>query len=311
MKNIRKIMAIVLILLICFTIAPNNVQAASTSNIYTISESYQYPIIPGTSEWSELNTLEERVAACKIPDNILYNLTTEALVESVINYPLIVYMFAYDTTQMGYEKVKSYFTGLQELAIRDDAVEKLQQYLGQQGISVLNKRVAETILDNLTGSQNQDILSTFALMAETHYDYTPNGSRIALIYNMSYADHGTNEAEVSSEDAMYSSLHPNATSYGSINPAYNCHSYAWYNASTSNKYWLNGTYVTSYITDGSYTQVSTPRSGDIVLYEDGDHSGVYNGNGYVTSKWGMCKLYTHALTDCPYTVTGITYWRKN
>lgn len=311
MKKIRYKIAVIMILSIGFILSSKDVKAASIQSTYIISEPYQYPITPGTNEWNELKTLEERVRACEIPDYILSVLTTEALVESVVDYPLIVYMFAYDTTQMGYEKVISYFNGLQELATRTDALEKLQEYIYRQNSNILKRDIAETILENLTESNNQDLFSVFALMAETHYDYTPNGSRIALIYNMTYADHGTTQADVSSENATYSLLHSSAVAYGNINPAYNCHSYAWYNASTNNKYWLNGTYVTSYITDGSYRQVPSPAVGDVVLYENGDHSGIYKGSGYVMSKWGKCGLYYHPLTDCPYTVTGITYWRKN
>lgn len=47
---------------------------------YPITESYQYPVVPGMEEWAKLGSLQEMAEACQIPEEILSKMTTEALV---------------------------------------------------------------------------------------------------------------------------------------------------------------------------------------------------------------------------------------
>lgn len=84
----------------------------------TINEAYDFPIKKGTEEWLSLTTIHDKIDACQIPEDILTQLTTEALIETVKNYPLGVNIYAYDSIDLGYEKVKSQFNGLAELEKR-------------------------------------------------------------------------------------------------------------------------------------------------------------------------------------------------
>src|SRR5690554_1653745 len=86
---------------------------------YSITKAYQYPVVPGMEEWKKLNSLQEKAEACQIPEDILGDMTTEALIETVVNYPLFINVFAYDNKKTGLEHVKDYFNGLQELYERD------------------------------------------------------------------------------------------------------------------------------------------------------------------------------------------------
>ncbi len=99
---------------------------------YSITEAYQYPVVPGMEEWKKLNSLQEKAEACQIPEDILGDMTTEALIETVVNYPLFINVFAYDNKKTGLEHVKDYFNGLQELYERDDAIEKMEIYIGEK-----------------------------------------------------------------------------------------------------------------------------------------------------------------------------------
>lgn len=83
-----------------------------TSSAQQISSVYNYPIKPGTDEWKALKTHKEMLAACQIPQNILNNMTTEALVESCLDYPLFSDILAYNETQNGFSKIASRFNGL-------------------------------------------------------------------------------------------------------------------------------------------------------------------------------------------------------
>ncbi|WP_326906524.1 hypothetical protein [Sedimentibacter sp. MB31-C6] len=106
--------------------------ACQIGDTYTITEPYQYPIVPGMTEWSDLKSLQEKIKACQIPDDILLNMTTEALVETVIHYPLFINAFAHDTPQMGLREVKKYCNGLQELYTRDAAIEKMKAFINEK-----------------------------------------------------------------------------------------------------------------------------------------------------------------------------------
>ena len=104
---------------------------------------------------------------------------------------------------------------------------------------------------------------------------------------------------------------------------YNCHSYAWYQQSTSNPYWLN--YPDKFITDGSYTKVSKLEveiGGRMVYYDTifdtygtPTHSAIITGivdrvhsvrEFTVKSKWGMLGLYEHSWINCPYYYVNLT-----
>ncbi len=87
-----------------------NATTEATNNI-----PYTYPIQRGTDEWLQLKTLEDKLAACQIPEDVLSQMTTDALIETVKNYPLAINIYAYSTIDRGYEVVKSQFNGLAEL----------------------------------------------------------------------------------------------------------------------------------------------------------------------------------------------------
>jgi len=85
------------------------------------SDVYDYPIKPGTDEWKAFGSHEEMLKACQIPEEILHRMSTTALVETVLNYPLIMDWLAYDTFEIGIESVRKQFNGLSELLSRNDA----------------------------------------------------------------------------------------------------------------------------------------------------------------------------------------------
>ncbi len=92
--------------------------------IQLINEPYNFPITPGTTEWSELQTSEQRYNAVQIPSDILYCLTDEALIETCINYPLYLeYTMRSDLDiAKGLNIMISKFNGLTELFKRESAL---------------------------------------------------------------------------------------------------------------------------------------------------------------------------------------------
>jgi hypothetical protein len=94
-----------------------------------IAQPYDWPVKPGTSEWSALTTHSGMLAALQIPETTLKKMTTKDLVETCLNYPLLFEMWAYDSFQNGLDQIIKNFNGLQELITRTDAgIELLKKY---------------------------------------------------------------------------------------------------------------------------------------------------------------------------------------
>ncbi len=104
--------------------------------MYTVSLSaqensgvYNWPIKPGMQEWRQLTTPAQMLEVLQIPEDILSGMKTADLVETCLDYPLFLDMFAINSLQRGIESVIFGFNGLQELQRRDDAgVELLKEY---------------------------------------------------------------------------------------------------------------------------------------------------------------------------------------
>lgn len=97
---------------------------------YAITEPHIFTITPDSSQWADLDP-RDRLDACRVDEDEVRQMTTEALAETVINYPFMVNIFAYEGLEPGFYAVSSYFPGIPELIKRDDAVVTLERYLEQ------------------------------------------------------------------------------------------------------------------------------------------------------------------------------------
>ena len=140
-------------------------------------------------------------------------------------------------------------------------------------------------------------------------------------------------SEINYSIEWLASLYPDALLLDNPTVMYNCHSYAWYDASSNNQYWIESPSV--FYLDSSLVTASTGNPGDIVVYKDSQgnpiHSGIidyrikeYDGNWFddqydvklkdlgnvvINSKRGYHGLYSHIGNECPYkTATYIEYY---
>jgi len=90
-----------------------------------LNQPYEFPLKPGMPEWKNFKTGKEMSDALMIPTDILKNLSTEALVETCLDYPMFGSIILANDLQTGFEKVTKYFNGLQELLKREDACKVL------------------------------------------------------------------------------------------------------------------------------------------------------------------------------------------
>ncbi|WP_379145891.1 hypothetical protein [Paenibacillus sp. sgz500992] len=324
-KNFLLSITLCFSLLFCLAVPAafaNSVSEDETlNNGYSITDAYEYPLQIDTGEWKEIQSSEEKVKVSQIPESILYNMTTEALVETVMNYPLMVTMYAFDTEQAGFNAVYSTFNGLQELTKRSDAAFELERYRSNTALLkttdtkiIVQSYYAETLLaaigSNSRVSSDSVITPYFTNSSVT----TPRGTSVPTFKDLTWADHGYTSAQGAAIQAQFVAAFPNATVLSAQNPSYNCHSYAWYSTSSANTHWMNSS--SGYRTDGSYTS-GTARVGSKVDYGAGDHSAIvtYVGGGSgpnitVKSKWGHNGVFSHNIVDSPYTMGAYscTFW---
>jgi len=96
--------------------------ALASEKTETDNTPYAFPVVPGTSEWESFHTKQEMLDVCQIPEDKLESMTTEALLETVLNYPLIDTFFVFNTIEDACDVMSDDFNGFEELFSRDDVV---------------------------------------------------------------------------------------------------------------------------------------------------------------------------------------------
>lgn len=119
---------------------------------------WDYPIKPGSSEWENCKSVEERLRLYNIPVSLLASMTTEDLVETCLNYPELRMIFAYNSIQRGYESLRDQFNGFIELEKRNDA--------GRYLFGVYSRKKHDDVLQ-ITGLVNQGKFMHSILYIET------------------------------------------------------------------------------------------------------------------------------------------------
>lgn len=315
-KFIKTTMNMFLVLALTFTLPgfafADEVQASDEAHVYTVR--------PGSEEWKTM-TLEERLASCAVSAEEVAGMSTPALVETVLNYPYLLNIYAYNSIDEGIEMVSSHFPGLTELFSRTDGVEALQNYCAVQAQTQADSEAsldvynAETLISAISSTMPASPKLTGATV------HTPKGSAVAAYIDTTWNDHNSTQARADQVSTAYLEVYPSARILRTSNPRYNCHSYAWYSTSSSNRYWLDD--PGAYVTDGSYIK-DYARVNHKITYRTINnnryiHSGIITsisgGTTTVSSKWGSLALFSHEHFDCPYLAdsvgasVAIEYWK--
>ncbi|HEX8356622.1 MAG TPA: hypothetical protein VF610_04390 [Segetibacter sp.] len=98
---------------------------ASSITAQKINTPYNYPTVPGSEKWKSFKTVDEMYKECQIPNDILSTLTTRALLQTCLNYPVSTITLSHNTPQQGTDDWKQRFNGIAELLMRSDAKEEL------------------------------------------------------------------------------------------------------------------------------------------------------------------------------------------
>ena len=234
--------------------------------------------------------------------------------------------------------------GFKELITRDDLPEVLEayaEYLSSPdyvppvlnyekeifGDIIRQWEVIDTVNDAVISDSSQypalqkmyssyDIDLTSVVQSFTLYDitYTRTGSvqtadgRSVDAYT---AQRQLTDSEINDLNVFGATVY-GATRVGSPTAYYNCHSFAWYKASSSNPYWIRS--ADKFITDSECTYIGTgPTStsaqvNDIIVYYNSSGNAIHSGiitavtsDGVLTvkSKWGQGGTYVHAVNNVP------------
>ena len=162
----------------------------------SFSEKYTYPIEPGSEEWANLNH-GERVLALQIPEDVLKGMSTENLVETVLNYPCFIDMMFYNTYQEGFDVIKEHFNGIDELLKRDESSKYLlSKYRKQNTKTLLNIRSKE---EQFESSLKLTYLETLLAQPEIIEKFSKKENEEVLeLVNENYKLHIKNKNELPS-----------------------------------------------------------------------------------------------------------------
>lgn len=195
-------------------------------------EAFAYDLQPGTEEWGQLDH-GERVLALQIPDEVLKSMSTEDLVNAVLDYPCFIDMIFYDTYQDGFEVVLEHFNGLQELVNREDAGRCLLNAYKDMELSQimsevdenkkfeesLNLLYLETLLAQPKISKNMSIddLEVLEVLAKTNYELqTENQEESASLTVSGYYDSLAVQQGINMYDSTLTVKTPNGSSVSVI-----------------------------------------------------------------------------------------------
>jgi len=90
-----------------------------------ITVPFEFPIKPGSKEWSTFTSSKQMDEVCVIPYDVLKELTTNALLITCLHYPRLIDIFMDINLQKGFDFYSSHFNGLTEFINRPDAGENL------------------------------------------------------------------------------------------------------------------------------------------------------------------------------------------
>lgn len=210
-------------------------------------------------------------------------------------------------TILSHDKVISGLNKAQKQDLLEVAKQKKQQKLVQEDVFGLTSLgTSKNLIDKVTAVIFKINSVVFATVK------TPIGTPVEV-----FTDSRVKTSVEKQWDANHvSTFYPQATIVSESSYKYNCHSYAWYQSSPMNPYWMN--YPDAYMNDGSYVykglNPGTYSSG-LKMYYPGLHSAVMNSktsNNYsditATSKWGNLPLMRHKANYCPYNSSNILFY---
>ena len=130
---------------------------------YTTAEGF-YNRVTLSKTWQQSEDRVERGEMLQLPQYMLDRMTTDALVEAVLDYPFFYDVYAFDDVQVGFDLMMDTFNGVQELADRDDVASVLlDKYCDEDVMMEADSADADSEIFRLTNMEilmSQDFVTT-------------------------------------------------------------------------------------------------------------------------------------------------------
>lgn len=144
----------------------------------TKDQPYKYPAPRGSDAFNQLPTYKEKREASQVPDAIVQQLSTSALLETVLNYPLLTDVLLYNDLQKGVNQLRSNFRALPALLLRTDlATVCVARYKRMRADSV---NVLQSLVDKGAYSFQLNFIEMLMAQPELSSKLTPAGQRSLL-----------------------------------------------------------------------------------------------------------------------------------
>ena len=120
-ENLRRIIAITFFSLFVFVVSsvPISYGDNDISEELTRDKRYIYPITYDSPEWQDFDGVNEKLQACRIPEELLKEMSVEQLVDAVIDFPLLVNVVLYNSSEEGLEALSLQSDAYRELLSRE------------------------------------------------------------------------------------------------------------------------------------------------------------------------------------------------
>ena len=116
----------------------NEANIIAATNMERPADSYDYPIYPGMDSWGSLDANWKMIIGVEIPEEMLLEMSTEALVQGIWEYPFFVIIStAFNSLEDGYDSWLYDTNIYQEFLKRDDAADCLFKF--NKSINVIHE----------------------------------------------------------------------------------------------------------------------------------------------------------------------------
>ena len=268
MKKIRILSGLMAVVMLLSLMAVN-VFAADSGKVVLSDVPFDYMTNMQTRSFDSYENLStpNKKLVYSIPDGVAKTLTTEALLETILNNKYIVDLFAYDSFEYAVTLKESQFKIL-EFLDREDSnevlssyIEKYQNLLAEKELKYnlyLKDITSLEVVSNLPNDYSHIILQ-IELMKQMQgiispkisenniiqrasndcYITTKGGRAVAARENQTWTQLLIPEFMAQIVENDYIEEYPNNIEVSGISPVYNCHSYAWHSQNiNTNKFWV-------------------------------------------------------------------------
>ena len=140
----KNILVILLLLLLNSITYDNNINALTIEEVI-------YEVTTDDSEWASFNSLDEMLNICQVDEKKLESMTTDEVLVAVLDFPLVVNLFLYNTEEEGRKQLELQSDAYTELLKRKDRYQVLSsRYLAKsartKNIDNLDDMVIEVLM---------------------------------------------------------------------------------------------------------------------------------------------------------------------